>query len=52
MGDERNELDELSREIRKVIENNRKFLDRVMDEEFEPDDEADETKDEDVFEEL
>ncbi|CAG0972888.1 hypothetical protein [Geobacter sp.] len=52
MGDERNELDELSREIRKVIENNRKFLDRVMDEEFEPDDEADEAKDEDVFEEL
>ncbi|GLI37667.1 hypothetical protein KI811_07415 [Geobacter hydrogenophilus] len=51
MGDERNELDELSREIRRVIENNRKFLDHVMDEEFEPED-AEETKDEDVFEEL
>lgn len=51
MGDERSELDELSREIRKVIENNRKFLDRVMDEDFEPED-AEEAKDEDVFEEL
>jgi hypothetical protein len=51
MGDERSELDELSREIRKVIENNRKFLDRVMDEDFEPED-GDEGKDEDVFEEL
>lgn len=51
MGDERNELDELSREIRKVIENNRRFLDRVMDDEFEPED-GDELKDEEVFEEL
>ena len=33
------ELEELSREIRKVIEENNKFLDRIMDEEFEPDDE-------------
>lgn len=51
MGDERIELDELSKEIRKVIENNRKFLDRVMDEDFEPEDEE-ETKEEEVFEEL
>ncbi len=51
MGDERIELDELSKEIRKVIENNRKFLDRVMDEDFEPEDEE-EVKEEEVFEEL
>lgn len=51
MGDDRNELDELSREIRKVIESNRKFLDHVMDEDFEPED-SEEAKDEDLFEEL
>ncbi|QSV46409.1 hypothetical protein [Geobacter benzoatilyticus] len=51
MGDERIELDELSKEIRKVIENNRKFLDRVMDEDFEPED-GEEAKEEEVFEEL
>lgn len=51
MGDERIELDELSKEIRKVIENNRKFLDRVMDEDFEPED-GEEVKEEAVFEEL
>ncbi len=51
MGDERSELDELSREIRRVIENNRKFLDHVMDEDFEPED-TEEAKDEEVFEEL
>ena len=36
------ELEELSREIRKVIAENNKFLDRIMDEEFEPDDEEEE----------
>jgi len=51
MGDERSELDELSKEIRKIIEGNRKFLDRVMDEDFEPE-ESEEAKDEEVFEEL
>ena len=35
-----NGVDELSREIRKVISENKKFLDRIMDEEFEPDEEA------------
>lgn len=30
-----NELDELSKEIRKIISDNNKFLDRVMDDEFE-----------------
>ena len=38
------ELEELSREIRKVIEENNKFLDRIMDEEFEPDDEEEEAE--------
>jgi hypothetical protein len=35
-----NGVDELSREIRKVISENKKFLDRIMDEEFEPDEES------------
>ncbi len=34
---EKDELDELTKEIRKVITDNRKFLDKVMDEEFEAD---------------
>ena len=42
MDSEKNELDELSREIKKVIADNKKFLDRVLDEEFEPDEEVDE----------
>jgi hypothetical protein len=42
MVEEKNELDELSREIKKVIADNKKFLDRVLDEEFEPDEEVDE----------
>ena len=42
MDSEKNELDELSREIKKVISDNKKFLDRVLDDEFEPDEEADE----------
>jgi len=32
----------MSREIRKIISENKKFLDRIMDEEFEPDEESDE----------
>ena len=36
MDSEKNELDELTREIKKVIAGNRKFLKRVMDEDFEP----------------
>jgi hypothetical protein len=35
------ELDELTREVRKVIEENRKFLERVMDDEFEEEEETD-----------
>lgn len=51
MGDQKNELDELAREIRKVIDTNRKFLERVMDEDFEPDEAAEDVENE-VFEEL
>lgn len=36
---EKDDLDQLSREIRKIIQENKKFLDRVMDEEFEPEEE-------------
>lgn len=42
MTTEINGLDELGREIRKIISDNRKFLDRVMDDEFEPEDEGEE----------
>ena len=41
--------DELTREIRKVILDNKKFLDRIMDDEFEPDEEKEESTD-DVIE--
>ena len=40
MDAEKNEFAELSKEIRKIISENKKFLDRVMDEDFEPDDET------------
>jgi hypothetical protein len=42
MVEEKTELDEMSREIRKIIYENKKFLDRIMDEEFEPDEESEE----------
>jgi hypothetical protein len=42
MVEEKTELDELSREIRKIISENEKFLKRIMDEEFEPDEESEE----------
>ena len=32
-------IDELGKEIRKIISENKKFLDRIMDDEFEPDEE-------------
>jgi len=41
-----NGVDELSKEIRKVISENKKFLDRIMDEEFEPDEEEGKEQDE------
>jgi hypothetical protein len=36
MEKEKNELEELTREITRVIADNKKFLDRVMDDDFEP----------------
>jgi hypothetical protein len=33
------ELDELTQEVRKIIEDNRKFLERIMDDEFEAEEE-------------
>jgi hypothetical protein len=42
MDAEKNELDELSREIKKIISGNKKFLEKVMDDEFEPDEEVEE----------
>ena len=38
---ERGDLDELVREVRQVIADNRKFLNRIMDDDFEPDEPAD-----------
>ena len=46
MSAEKEELDELTREIRKVILDNKKFLDRVMDDEFGPEEEEDESDEE------
>lgn len=39
---EKEQMDELTREVRRVIEENLRFLERVMDDEFEPEDEPDE----------
>ena len=50
MDREKNELDELTREIGKIITDNRRFLARVMDDDFEPDEEIEEESE--VFEEL
>ena len=43
------EFDELSKEIRKIITENEKFLARVLDEDFEPEEEE---EDGEVVEEL
>ena len=49
--DKKNELEELSREIRRIITDNEKFLARVLDEEFEPEEE-DAKKEDEPIEEL
>ena len=36
------DMEELGKEIRKTIEENRKFLDRIMDDEFDPEEEGEE----------
>jgi hypothetical protein len=45
------ELEELARSINNLIQDNRKFLEKVLDEEFEPEEECEEDTAED-FEEL
>jgi hypothetical protein len=45
------ELEELARSINDLIQDNRKFLEKVLDEDFEPD-EAVEEEAEETFEEL
>jgi len=45
------ELEELARNINNLIQDNRKFLEKVLDEDFEPEEECDEDTTED-FEEL
>jgi hypothetical protein len=48
-----NELDELTREIGRIIADNRKFLARVMDDDFEPEEDDGEENDIiDIIEEL
>jgi hypothetical protein len=50
MDKEKNELDELTREIDRIIADNKKFLTRVMDDDFEP--EEDVGDEDDIIEEL
>ena len=50
MDKEKNELDELTREISKIITDNTKFLDRVMDDNFEPEEDPEEESE--ITEEL
>ncbi|HEY6872863.1 MAG TPA: hypothetical protein VI298_09085 [Geobacteraceae bacterium] len=50
MSGEINDLEALSDEIRKIISDNEKFLSRVMDEDFEPDEE--EADEEEILTEL
>ncbi len=48
---EQNELEELVNDIRKVVQDNRKFLEKVLDEDFDPGEETEREPSED-FEEL
>lgn len=52
MDKEKNELEELTREITRVIADNKKFLDRVMDDDFEPELDEEEEGEEEIMEEL
>ncbi len=52
---ELNELEELTLNIRKLVNDNKKFLEKVMEEDFDPEEELEEQVDEDTgedFEEL
>lgn len=50
MADEKNDLEEIAQEVKKIIDNNKKFLERVFDDDFESEDE--ENAESGVFEEL
>jgi hypothetical protein len=52
MEKEKNELEELTREITRVIADNKKFLDRVMDDDFEPEGDEEDEGEQEVLEEL
>lgn len=41
---DRHELDDLTREIRRVLADNRTFLDRILDDDFEVEEEPDEAE--------
>lgn len=41
---DRQELDDLTRDIQRVLAENRTFLERILDDEFEPEEETDETE--------
>ncbi|HEY6838708.1 MAG TPA: hypothetical protein VI389_08200 [Geobacteraceae bacterium] len=45
------DMEELSKEIKKIITDNKKFLERIMDDEFEPEEEEESGEDA-VVEEL
>jgi hypothetical protein len=53
MDGEKNELEDLAREVQNLINDNRKFLDRIMDDDFEPEDDGEgEEEEAGVVEEL
>jgi hypothetical protein len=52
MDGEKNELDDLTRTVRQLINDNRKFLDRIMDDDFEPEDEGVGEEEAGIIEEL
>jgi hypothetical protein len=47
---EKNDMEELEREIRKTIADNSRFLEKVLDDDFEPEEEEEETGGEPVEE--
>lgn len=49
---EKNELEDLAREVKQLINDNRKFLDRIMDDDFEPEDDGEGEEEAGVIEEL
>jgi hypothetical protein len=52
MDGEKNELEDLAREVQQLIKDNRKFLDRIMDDDFEPEEQEGEEEEAGLVEEL